>query len=38
MFEALALRKTIPWPALALFTGELAVAFTLVDWGFNLIV
>jgi uncharacterized membrane protein YraQ (UPF0718 family) len=36
--EMLILRKVIRWPALALFAGVLAVAFTLVGWGFNLIV
>jgi uncharacterized membrane protein YraQ (UPF0718 family) len=36
--EMLILRKAIRWPALALFAGVLAVAFTLVGWGFNLIV
>jgi hypothetical protein len=35
--EMLILRKVIRWPALALFAGVLAVAFTLVGWGFNLI-
>jgi uncharacterized membrane protein YraQ (UPF0718 family) len=35
--ELLILRKVIRWPALALFAGVLAVAFTLVGWGFNLI-
>jgi hypothetical protein len=34
--ELLILRKVIRWPALALFAGVLAVAFTLVGWGFNL--
>ena len=34
--EMLILRKVIRWPALALFAGVLAVAFTLVGWGFNL--
>jgi hypothetical protein len=33
--EMLILRKVIRWPALALFAGVLAVAFTLVGWGFN---
>ena len=33
--EMLILRKVIRW--LALFAGVLAVAFTLVGWGFNLI-
>lgn len=36
--EMLILRKVIRWPALALFAGVLTVAFTLVGWGFNLIV
>jgi len=35
--EMLILRKVIRWPALALFATVLAVAFTLVGWGFNLI-
>jgi hypothetical protein len=35
--ELLILRKVIRWPALALFAGVLAVAFTLVGWGFNLL-
>ena len=35
--EMLILRKVIRWPALALFAGVLAVAFSLVGWGFNLI-
>ncbi|MBK1692815.1 permease [Ectothiorhodospira mobilis] len=34
--EILILRKVIRWPALALFAGVLAVAFTLVGWTFNL--
>ncbi|MGE5152723.1 MAG: permease [Bdellovibrio bacteriovorus] len=34
--EMLILRRVIRWPALALFAGVLAVAFTLVGWGFNL--
>jgi uncharacterized membrane protein YraQ (UPF0718 family) len=34
--EMLILRKVIRWPALALFAGVLAVAFTLVGCGFNL--
>jgi uncharacterized membrane protein YraQ (UPF0718 family) len=34
--EMLILRKVIRWPALALFAGVLAVAITLVGWGFNL--
>jgi uncharacterized membrane protein YraQ (UPF0718 family) len=33
--EMLILRKVIRWPALAVFAGVLAVAFTLVGWGFN---
>lgn len=36
--EMLILRKVIRWPALALFAGVLAVAFTLVGWAFNLLV
>jgi len=35
--EMLILRKVIRWPALALFAAVLAVSFTLVGWGFNLI-
>jgi len=35
--EMLILRKVIRWPGLALFAGVLAVAFTLVGWGFNLL-
>jgi uncharacterized membrane protein YraQ (UPF0718 family) len=35
--EMLILRKVVRWQALALFAGVLAVAFTLVGWGFNLI-
>lgn len=35
--EILILRKVIKWPALALFATVLAVAFTLVGWGFNLL-
>ncbi|MFO7582653.1 permease [Guyparkeria sp.] len=35
--EMLILRKVIRWPALAWFAGVLAVAFTLVGWGFNLV-
>lgn len=35
--EMLILRKVIRWPALALYSGVLALAFTLVGWGFNLI-
>ncbi len=35
--EMLILRKVIRWPALALYAGVLAVAFTLVGWGFNLL-
>ncbi|MEA3273787.1 MAG: permease [Pseudomonadota bacterium] len=34
--EMLILRKVVKWQALALFAGVLAVAFTLVGWGFNL--
>jgi len=33
--EMLILRKVIRWPALAIYAGVLAVAFTLVGWGFN---
>ena len=36
--EMLILRKVIQWPALALFATVLAIAFTLVGWGFNVIV
>ncbi len=35
--EMLILRRVIRWPALALFAAVLAVAFSLVGWGFNLI-
>lgn len=35
--EMIILRKVIKWPALALYAGVLAVAFTLVGWGFNLL-
>jgi uncharacterized membrane protein YraQ (UPF0718 family) len=35
--EILILRKVIKWQALALFAGVLAIAFTLVGWGFNAI-
>ncbi len=35
--EMLILRKVIRWPGLALFAGVLAVAFTLVGWGFNFV-
>jgi uncharacterized protein len=35
--ELMILRKVIRWPALALFAGVLAVAITLIGWGFNLI-
>ena len=35
--EMLILRKVIKWPALALYASVLAVAFTLVGWGFNLL-
>jgi hypothetical protein len=34
----LILRKAIRWQALALFAGMLAIAFTLVGWGFNVLV
>ena len=36
--EMIILRKVIKWPALALYAGILAFAFTLVGWGFNLFV
>ncbi len=36
--ELIILRKVIRWPALLLFVAVLAVAFTLVGWGFNLAV
>lgn len=36
--EMLILRKVIRWPALVLFAAVLAIAFTLVGWGFNAIV
>ncbi len=36
--EMLILRKVIKWQALGLFAAVLAVAFTLVGWGFNLLV
>lgn len=35
--EMIILRKVVKWPALALYAGVLAVAFTLVGWGFNLL-
>lgn len=35
--EMIILRKVMRWPALALFAAVLAVAITLVGWGFNLI-
>lgn len=35
--EVIILRKVIRWPALALYAGVLAIAFTLVGWGFNLL-
>lgn len=35
--EMLILRKVVKWQALALFAGVLAIAFTLVGWGFNAI-
>ena len=35
--EMIILRKVIQWPALALYAGVLAIAFTLVGWGFNLV-
>lgn len=34
--EMIILRKVIKWPALCLYAGVLAGAFTLVGWGFNL--
>lgn len=34
--EMLILRKVIRWPGLVAFAGVLAIAFTLVGWGFNL--
>ena len=36
--EMLILRKVIHWKALAIYATVLAVAFTLVGWGFNFIV
>ncbi len=35
--EMLILRKVIRWPALTIYAGVLAISFTLVGWGFNLI-
>lgn len=35
--EMIILRKVIRWPALALYASVLALAFTLVGWGFNLL-
>ncbi len=35
--ELLILRKVIKWQGLALFTAILAIAITLVGWGFNLL-
>jgi uncharacterized membrane protein YraQ (UPF0718 family) len=35
--ELLILRRVVRWPALGLFVAILAVAFTLVGWGFNLL-
>lgn len=35
--EMIILRKVVRWPALALFSGVLVVAFVLVGWGFNLV-
>ncbi|WP_303906336.1 permease [Thiohalomonas denitrificans] len=35
--EMIILRKVIRWPALGLYAAVLAVAFTLVGWGFNLL-
>ena len=36
--ELLILRKVIKWQALAVFASELAVAFILVGWGFNVLI
>ncbi len=33
--EMIILRKVIRWPALLLYAAVLAIAFTLVGWGFN---
>jgi len=33
--EMLILRKVIRWQALAIFAAVLAVAFSLVSWGFH---
>jgi hypothetical protein len=33
----LILRKVIHWKALGIYAAVLAVAFTLVGWGFNLL-
>lgn len=35
--EMIILRKVIRWPALILYASILAIAFTLVGWGFNLV-
>lgn len=35
--EMIILRKVIRWPALAIYAGVLAIAFTLVGWSFNLL-
>lgn len=35
--EMLILRKVIHWKALGIYAAVLAVAFTLVGWGFNLL-
>lgn len=35
--EMIILRKVIHWKALGIYAGVLAVAFTLVGWGFNLL-
>jgi uncharacterized membrane protein YraQ (UPF0718 family) len=35
--ELLILRKVIKWQLLALFTAIIAIAITLVGWGFNLL-
>ena len=35
--EMLILKKVIRWPALAIYASILAIAFTFVGWGFNLL-
>jgi hypothetical protein len=35
--EMIILRKVIRWPALAIYAAVLAISFTLVGWGFNLV-